>query len=592
MLSRMPRRLIDLSGYRPPCAPQSQNIRVVDTRWLNEPYCALSYRWPATISDLTMLSGKTQSLLYSGFDAGLLHYTIKDACELCKRLGFRYLWVDALVSRNTGSDQKSEATNLPGIIQCIFQGEGGDWHIEAQNIASIYFNAVVTIAAVDGSKLGAASSLKPGLYDEEALQSSLSKITEPSCLTNELVYEALQESGNFASRAHGELDTRGWAFQEKILSRRIISITKEGIFWDCLRYSASDRRPLCILGDFSPGFRDVDDRKFKVMLLAPHSSAMPATLPKQECYWHWRKAVKEYTGRVLTSNRDRHIALAGITAKFCSVLDDECVLGIWRNDALRSLLWSLDTANEGNTTASEGTIKGPSWSWVSICEPIRYSLPLPTHHGMGPPLTVNTQKTAEALEEKAKILELSVKRRNEFSFDEFDGSLVIEGASLKGFVFNRRVFVRKTYADTSEQIEDVVEYKKESTGQPWMDVLRHDEGTRYDERLFHDTEFFPDAGDHHVSDPQEVTCLLLVEGGYAGFSKARYFLVLEPKDGTVEISYADWNYFSSEAPATAYRRLGICAFDSWGVCPTSVDHATSAHDECPCLGTRIIANIS
>lgn len=559
---------------------------------MNEPYCALSYRWPTTISDLTMLSDKTQSLLYSGFDAGILHHTITDACELCKRLGFRYLWVDALVSRITGGDQESETTNSPGIIQCIFQGEGGDWHIEAQNIASIYFNAVVTIASVDGSKLDAASSLKPGLYDEETLRSSLSKITEPSCLTNELIYEALQESGNFASRAHGELDTRGWAFQEKILSRRIISITKEGIFWDCLRYSASDRRPLCILGDFSPGFRDVDDRKFKILLLAPHSSAMPATLPKQECYWHWRKAVKEYTGRVLTSNRDRHIALAGITAKFCSVLSDECVLGIWRNDVLRSLLWSVDTANKGTMNDSAGMIKGPSWSWVSICKPIHYSLPLPTHHGMGPPLTVTTEKTAEALLTKAKVLDLSVKRRNEFSFDEFDGSLVIEGASLRGFIFNRRVFVRKTYADTNEQIEDVEEYKKKSAGQPWKDVLRYDEGIRYDERLFHDTEFFPDASDHYVSEPQEVTCLLLVEGGYAGFSKARYFLVLEPEERTVQISSAKWDYFDSKAPATAYRRLGICAFDCWGVCPTSVDHSTSAHDDCPCLGVRIIANIS
>ncbi|KAG6360838.1 hypothetical protein INS49_011905 [Diaporthe citri] len=218
---------------------------------------------------------------------------------------------------------RCEATNLPGIFQCIFQGEGGDWHVEAQNVASIYFNAVVTIAAVDGSKLSVASSLKPGLYDEETL---------------------------------------------------------------------------------------------------------------------------------------------------------------------RSLLWSVGTADKGTMTASAGTIKGPSWSWVSICKPIRYNLPLPTHHGMGPPLTVNTQKTAEALLAKAKILELSVKRRNEFSFDEFDGSLVIEGASLKGFIFDRRIFVRKTSADTSQHIKDVREYKKRSTGQPWKDVLRYDEGTRHDERLFHDTE--------------------------------------------------------------------------------------------------------
>lgn len=287
-----------------------------------------------------------------------------------------------------------------------------------------------------------------------------------------------------------------------------------------------------------------------------------------------------------------NIALAGITAKFCSVLGDECVLGIWRNEALRSLLWSVDTTNKGTVTNSAGMIKGPSWSWISICKPIRYGLPIPTHHGMGRPLTVNTQKTAESLLTKAKILDLSAKRRNEFSFDEFDSSLVIEGASLKGFIFDRRIFVRKTYADNSQQIEDATEFKERSTYQPWKEILLYDEGTRFDERLFHDTEFFPDASDNYVSDPQEVACLLLVEGGYAGFSKARYFLVLEPKEKTVQISSANWDDFDSNAPATAYRRLGICAFDSWGLCPTSVDHSMSSPDDCPCLGMRIIANIS
>lgn len=373
------------------------------------------------------------------------------------------------------------------------------------------------------------------------------------------------------------------------MSRRIISITKDGIFWDCLRNSASDRRPLGILGDFSPGFRDVDDRKFKMMLLAPQRSQLPAALPRAERYWHWRKAVQEYTGRVLTSNRDRHIALAGITARFCSVLGDECVLGIWRNDALRSLLWSVDTVKEETTPISRGSITAPSWSWVSVCKPIQYSLPLPAYHGMGPPITVNTQKTAEAISEKAQILDFSVRRRDEFNFDEFDGRLVIEGPSLKGLIFDRRIFIRKTYADNRLQVEDVEEYKKKSKGQPWREVLRHDEGMRFDDRLFHDAEFFPDAGHQYKkSSLREVTCLLLIEGGYAGFSKARYFLVLEPKETTIEVQTADWEYFSSTATATSYQRLGICAFDSWGICPARLDHSAS---DCPCLGMRITANI-
>lgn len=120
-LSKMPRRLIDLSGYRPPSEPHCQWVRVVDTRWMNEPYCALSYRWPANTSDLTMLSGKSQQMLYSGFDAGRLHHTIRDACGLCKSLGFRYLWVDALVSRIIRAKPKSVSPTYCDISSVLFR---------------------------------------------------------------------------------------------------------------------------------------------------------------------------------------------------------------------------------------------------------------------------------------------------------------------------------------------------------------------------------------------------------------------------------------------------------------------------------------
>lgn len=66
-----------------------------------------------------------------------------------------------------------------------------------------------------------------------------------------------------------------------------------------------------------------------------------------------------------------------------------------------------------------------------------------------------------------KNLDLSMGSKNECSFDEFDGSLVIEGVALQGFIVDSRIFVRKTYADTSQQIEHLREYKKRSTGRPW-----------------------------------------------------------------------------------------------------------------------------
>lgn len=74
---------------------------------------------------------------------------------------------------------------------------------------SIYLNATCTIASIDSTSLQRASkiSLRPILCGESDLRElgPTSSVRSP-----EQVYWALQESGNFAGRPDGELDTRAW----------------------------------------------------------------------------------------------------------------------------------------------------------------------------------------------------------------------------------------------------------------------------------------------------------------------------------------------------------------------------------------------
>jgi hypothetical protein len=181
------------------------------------------------------------------------------------------------------------------------QGPGGDWHIVAEKMASIYMNAVVTIAAVDKTPFIEAAQKRPYVSIQEGLASRYPPFKESD---PESIYLWLAKSGNFVCRPAGQLDQRGWAFQEKLLSTRIVSLTREGVFWGCRRHSASDRRPVGILGDFSPNFQDGDDRKFKRFLL----NSKPL-ISSEEYYWLWRRAVQGYTKRKLTAESDRLIAL-------------------------------------------------------------------------------------------------------------------------------------------------------------------------------------------------------------------------------------------------------------------------------------------
>lgn len=328
-----PRRMVDLVDYQR--LDDGSRVRVVEMEGLKNPYCALSYRWPSAVDSLAILTPQSKGTLHSGVHPRLLHHVVRDACTLCHNLWFRYLWVDALVCLEFSHCHFYHQDGTHKIQKCIIQGDEGDWHVEAEKVSSIYLNATCTIASIDGTSLQRASqlTLRSSLCGEEMLKELVptSGICSP-----EQIYVALQKSGNFTGRPDGELDTRAWAFQEKMLSRRIISETKDGIFWDCIHHSASASRPTGILGDFSPNFRDTGDRTFKAMILGRPSPGL-GQATEEELYWYWRKAVQNYTKRNLTWGRDRLIALQGIVSKFSVTLSDECVLGIWRSNAARCL---------------------------------------------------------------------------------------------------------------------------------------------------------------------------------------------------------------------------------------------------------------
>lgn len=272
---------------------------------------------------------------------------------------------------------------IANIEQCIHQGNDDEWVIESAKTASIYGQAAFTVEFVDQTSLVDAAEASRGMFlktehGDHDINEDFSPPYNP--LSPESVYQWLETSGNFPSRPNGELDTRGWAFQERLLSRRIVSITKEGIFWDCLRLSACDWRPLGFLGDFSPRFRDSDERKIKGALLndrahAQEEHGLSATVRKKY-YLLWRRLLQSYTGRAFTNPPDRPMAIQGVLHRLRFLLQEEDHhFGVWEGDVLRSLIWFVETEGENaRVLLSEPFVKVPSWLWASVDAPIQYRL--------------------------------------------------------------------------------------------------------------------------------------------------------------------------------------------------------------------------
>lgn len=427
------------------------------------------------------------------------------------------------------------------------QGRGGDWHEEAKKMAGIYLNATFTVAAVDGTRLRDVAPTQPFLAEESQFR------RDKDWSNLEKVYEVLEETGNFTFRENGELDTRGWAFQEKMLSKRLISLTKKDVFWDCLHHSASGRRPTGILGDFSPGFRDSDDRNFKRFLL--RSPAATPTFSPSEGYWYWRKAVEEYTSRELTFGKDRLIALDGIIRRMSDVLSDTHEVGIWRKDILRSLIWFADLAGRHSYLP---VVEAPSWSWVSVDSSISYRLwhPHERYH----------RNKQEKLTPISKVRRLPVDHSH---FSSPTGTLEIHGPVVEGYVVGDVVFIYKNEVQRRHSRKSPAEVRQE---------IENDEVIAYDQRLFHQARFLRDPRPYderhrqveitrtsgpgfarvQVLQPLRVRCILLCEGGYTNPLTAQYSLVLAGYNWQLK---DHWHSMPSFC-----QRVGLCSVDVLQLC--------------------------
>ncbi|KAM6513776.1 hypothetical protein FALCPG4_014991 [Fusarium falciforme] len=120
---KLPSRVIDVGS-------EGQDPRIVETNSQLGEYLTLSYCWGGISNGKTVSTNLQERLV--GISLHALCKTHQDAIDLTRRLGFRYLWIDAL---------------------CIVQDDTADWAAEAARMWEIYRDSALTIAA-DSSKSG------------------------------------------------------------------------------------------------------------------------------------------------------------------------------------------------------------------------------------------------------------------------------------------------------------------------------------------------------------------------------------------------------------------------------------------------------
>ena len=160
-------------------------------------YMALSHRWGIA----HVLSTKQDNIQshYAGIPIADLPRTFQDAVFVCSTIGLSFIWIDSL---------------------CIIQDDDKDWEREAEMMGDVYANAFCTISATaaEGSTDG---FLKPR------------ELTAPIRLDQSHPFFVTDGANVREDVNKSNLNSRGWVFQERYLSPRILHFAKSQVYWEC-----------------------------------------------------------------------------------------------------------------------------------------------------------------------------------------------------------------------------------------------------------------------------------------------------------------------------------------------------------------------
>jgi hypothetical protein len=302
---------------------------LLETKGVSGQYVALSYCW-GKVSRTPSL--ETTKSTIDGFKKGLpperMPKTIKDAMQITKRMGFRYLWVDRL---------------------CIIQDDRADWHAEARKMGRIYENAVVTIAAVGAKDSGEGCYLPRREEGPVVLPLEIGKffVSLPTAPVDQQTHQSKQSAWEMKQSIWS---TRAWVFQERLFSRRMILYGREQVLWECRVHLETESWFGYDNGStyksskyqYCHNVKDSVNKRIRkaVKGLSGSSSIIPLMSPLwDDLTLNWGDIIGQYSQLELTYEQDRLPAMEALAQTVQQQTNLEVCAGMWLGSFPQTLFW-------------------------------------------------------------------------------------------------------------------------------------------------------------------------------------------------------------------------------------------------------------
>src|SRR6202034_4113352 len=147
----------------------------------------------------------------------------------------------------------------------------------------------------------------------------------------------------------GPLASRGWVWQENVLSSRILHYTQAELIWECKSEISSEdgARPR---GLYSMGLSQILLRG------------------KDDPFYAWHYLIESYSVRQLTFETDKLPAVSGVASRIHEIVGSEYLAGLWKANMPMELCWSVDYISPLSSTPQlpPNSFIAPSWSWASV----------------------------------------------------------------------------------------------------------------------------------------------------------------------------------------------------------------------------------
>jgi len=297
----LPTRVLDLSDG---------SVKLLESQGKRAFYAALSYCWGGA----EFITSATTSIEAhkTGITIESLPQVFLDAIRIARDLGLQYSWINSL---------------------CVLQDSPEDWQLEASRMAQVYSNSYITLAA------SRSPNPHQGFLTPRRDRINIENVLRKGALVD--CYAAMKLEHKSMDLRH-PLSTRGWAYQEHQLSKRVLFFKQE-LSFQCLTTNTCECIPI------------------------QQKTGILSKITQND----WTTEVDNYSQLALTYPLDRLPAFSGIAQRYSELGYGKYLAGLWERHLPDTLFWQR-YRYRNRIAPLDSLYIAPSWSWAAHRGPIQY----------------------------------------------------------------------------------------------------------------------------------------------------------------------------------------------------------------------------